>query len=234
MTHQPLIGITTSLDNGKMIVDRNNSDAILRAGGIPVLVPYSASKEEIRNLASRLDGLLLTGGGDIDPTLFGEEPHPGLGSITPERDFLEVELVHAMMEADKPIFAICRGCQILNIAAGGDMYQDLYGQRDGLLQHSQKAPRHHASHKLEVVAGTQLHGVVGDALYKINSYHHQAVRRLAPGFILAGTATDGVIEAFESEKHRFILGVQWHPECMIDVDPISQKLFDLFVSRCSS
>jgi putative glutamine amidotransferase len=229
---KPIIGITASLENGKMIVDRSNSDSIFRAGGIPLVLPYTMDEKEIEHLAERMDGLLLTGGGDIDPTLFGEEPLPGLGSICPERDALETALIRHMLDADKPIFGICRGCQILNIAAGGDMYQDLYTQRDNLLQHSQKAPRWHASHTLQVEEGTLLHQIAGVSTYKVNSFHHQAVRNLAPGFIQSASTKDGVIEAFESRQHRFVLGVQWHPECMTEIDPISQRLFDAFVGEC--
>lgn len=229
---KPIIGITASLDNGKMTVDRTNSDAIFRAGGVPLVLPYTVDENEIEQLVDRIDGLLLTGGGDIDPTLFGEEPLPGLGSICPERDTLEMALIRRMLDNDKPIFGICRGCQILNIAAGGDMYQDLYTQRDALLQHSQKAPRWHASHTLRIEEGSLLHQIVGESTYKVNSFHHQAVRKLAPGFAHSAATKDGVTEAFESQQHRFVLGVQWHPECTTGVDPISQRLFAAFVGEC--
>jgi putative glutamine amidotransferase len=189
-------------------------------------------KEALREMAERMDGLLLTGGGDIDPTLFGEEPLPGLGSITPERDTLEIALIGHMLKANKPIFAICRGCQILNIAAGGDMYQDLYTQRDNLLQHTQHAPRSHTSHTLEVVEDSLLHRISGEVSFKVNSFHHQAVRNLAPGFVVSAAAKDGVIEAFESRNHTFVLGVQWHPEFMAEKDEVSQRLFNTFVAAC--
>jgi putative glutamine amidotransferase len=230
----PIIGITASLENETMMVHRNNTESIFLAGGIPFALPYTVDMEAIRDIAERIDGLLLTGGGDIDPTLFGEEPLPGLGSITPERDILEIALIRHMLDADKPIFGICRGCQILNIAAGGDMYQDLYTQRDNLLQHTQRAPRNHASHTLQVVENSLLHKVAGEASFKVNSFHHQAIRGLAPGYVLSATAKDGVIEAFESQRHRFVLGVQWHPEYMAETDPISQRLFEAFVAVCGN
>lgn len=226
---KPVIGVTASLDNGTMTVSRYNTEAILRAGGIPFVIPYTVDAEVIREISEKVDGLLLTGGGDIDPTLFGEEPLPGLGSITPERDLMEIAISRNMMEADKPIFAICRGCQILNIAAGGDMYQDLYTQRDHLLQHSQVAPKSHPSHTVKAADGSLLSRIAGTTSFKVNSFHHQAVRELAPGFLLTATTQDGVVEAFESTEHRFIMGVQWHPETMIDSDEISRKLFHAFV-----
>jgi putative glutamine amidotransferase len=229
---KPLIGITASFDKDTQQLHRNNTDSVLKAGGTPVILPYTVDLETIEELADRLNGLLLSGGGDIDPTLFGEEPLPGLGSIVPERDTLETELIRRMLKRNKPILGICRGCQILNIAAGGDMYQDLYSQRDGLLQHSQRAPREHASHTLQVIEGTKLYNIVGQSSYKVNSFHHQALRNLAPGFVLSATTKDDVIEGFESAGHAFVLGLQWHPETMTSTDPIAHKIFEAFIRAC--
>ncbi|RXT07819.1 gamma-glutamyl-gamma-aminobutyrate hydrolase family protein [Ammoniphilus sp. CFH 90114] len=232
---KPLIGITASLDHTQIRVQRENSDAVLQAGGLPVIVPYIEDEQAIRQLASRLDGLLLTGGGDIDPFLFHEEPLPHLGSITPERDLLEVLLVREMLFQDKPILGICRGCQILNIAAGGDMYQDIYSQSEKpLLQHSQRAPRYHVSHFVDVQKGTLLHRITGEEKLKVNSFHHQAVRKLPEGFRVAAASTDGIIEAFDSREHAFVLGVQWHPEDLYVKHPTMLQLFHAFVTACSA
>jgi putative glutamine amidotransferase len=229
---RPVIGITVSLLEERFYrLHRDNSDSVFSAGGLAVMLPYS--KTEIREIADRVDGLLLSGGGDIVPHWFEEEPLPGLGELTPERDQTEIQLVKEMLNRDKPILAICRGCQILNIAAGGDMYQDLYSQRNNLLQHMQQAPRSHASHTVEVSPGSLLHRVTGMDSFRVNSFHHQAIRQPARGFVISARSRDGVAEAVESEQHAFVLGVQWHPENMTATDPLAKKLFTSFVEACT-
>lgn len=226
----PVIGVTAARDDrGRLTVNREYLNAVLTAGGLPLIVPFTTDAEAIRQVAARIDGLLLTGGEDIDPAWFGEEPIPGLGWIDPERDHLEIALIRRMMEENKPIFAICRGCQILNVAAGGDMFQDLYRQREGLLQHMQKAPRSHLSHMVKVEEGSLLGRIAGVTDMKVNSFHHQAVRRVAPGFVVCARAKDGVIEGVESVRHPFVLGVQWHPEHLVKTDAVSRRLFEAFV-----
>jgi putative glutamine amidotransferase len=231
----PVIGVTASRDDrGTLSISREYLEAVLMAGGLPLIVPYLDDVEGIRQVVERIDGLLLTGGGDIDPTWFGEEPVPGLGWIDLERDQLEIALIRQMMDGNKPILAICRGCQILNVAAGGDMFQDLYQQREGLLQHMQNAPRSHLSHSVEVAEGSLLRRIAGNSTMKVNSFHHQAVRKVAPGFIACATAKDGVIEGVESVRHPFVLGVQWHPEHLVKSDAVSRRLFESFVQAASS
>ncbi|WP_134701416.1 gamma-glutamyl-gamma-aminobutyrate hydrolase family protein [Ammoniphilus sp. YIM 78166] len=230
---RPLIGITASLDGTKIQVQRENSDAISIAGGLPFIIPYLEEEQSIQDLAQRLDGLLLTGGGDIDPFLFGEEPVPGLGSITPERDRLEMALINEMLKQNKPILGICRGCQILGITVGGSMFQDIYTQiDDSLLQHAQKAPRYHVSHLALIQEGTLLHRIMGEKQIKVNSFHHQAIRGVPETFRISGVATDGVVEAIESLEHSFVLGVQWHPEDLYTKHPYMLKLFLAFVKAC--
>ena len=164
----PIIGITPSMEGeGKVFLHRSYSDAVIRAGGIPLVIPFVTEPDTIRQIASCLDGLLLSGGEDIDPAYFDEEPLPRVGDVCPERDQLEVTLCQYFMKMDKPIFAICRGCQILNVAAGGDIYQDLFTQRQGLIQHIQRAPKSHASHQVQVVEGTQLHRMIGAKSYRV-------------------------------------------------------------------
>ncbi|SDI45819.1 putative glutamine amidotransferase [Natribacillus halophilus] len=212
-------------------LSQDNVTAVVNSGGVPIMLPNILEEELIGRMVEQLDGLLVTGGGDIDPTLFGEEPHQNLGSINPARDRFEMLIIQACLEKDIPILAICRGCQILNIAAGGDMYQDIYSQKNGeLLQHQQRAPRAHGSHYVDVTPGSRLAKIAGATRYKVNSYHHQAVRAMADGFTAVGTASDGVIEAFESEKHSFVIGAEWHPENMaLAGDEYSVRLFDAFI-----
>lgn len=230
----PMIGITMSLENQqRQFIHRDYSDAVMRAGGSPVYIPYVGDQQIMDHIINQLDGLLLSGGGDIDPTLFGEEPHPGLGEIVPQRDQLEIELIQRFVQQKKPILGICRGCQILNIALGGDMYQDLYRQRENLLQHQQHAPRNHASHTIQIKEGSLLQQIFQETKVKVNSFHHQAVRKAAPILKVSAVAADGVIEAIEgSSSGLFILGVQWHPECMATTDQHSQKIFRTFVDAC--
>lgn len=234
---RPLIGITTSMEaeEDRSFVGKDNIQAIVLAGGTPLLLPNLTDDERIKQYAELLDGLYVTGGYDIDPTLFGEEPHPELGIITPTRDRFETALIQELLKKDKPILAVCRGCQILNIAAGGDMYQDIYSQIDGeLLQHSQHAPKGHGSHYVLVESDSLLHRITGEARLRVNSRHHQANRRIPSGFMVSGTASDGVIEAIESQKHAFVLGLQWHPENMAAAgDEASKKMYQGFIDACN-
>lgn len=231
-----LIGVTSSMDINEQgyTVDSDNVNAITRAGGTPIMLPNLIEEESITQLADKIDGLYATGGGDIDPTLFSEEPHPNLGIIIPSRDIFEVRLIQKMLEKGKPVLAICRGCQILNIAVGGDMYQDIYAQIDhDLLQHSQKAPKGYGSHFVQVLEGSLLHRLAGEDTLKVNTYHHQANRKVINPFVVSGKANDGIIEAIESKEHSFALGLQWHPEKMAPAkDEASLKIFRGFVGSC--
>lgn len=229
----PLIGITASMEEErKIMVTRHYSDWLLQKGAIPVIIPHLTDNEKILAYTNLLDGLLLSGGGDIDPTYFQQETHPKLGNITPERDLLEIVLVQEMLKQNKPILAICRGCQILNVAAGGDMYQDLSAQferQEKLVQHQQKAPRWHATHTVNIEENSKLYAILGVNQCKTNSFHHQAIKNPAPSFKITARSMDGVIEAIESETHTFAVGVQWHPECMELDNQTSKKLFSSFV-----
>jgi putative glutamine amidotransferase len=232
---KPIIGVTSSLKDDQLLtLSLDNTDSVTKAGGVPIILPNLLDPEQVERIADQIDGLLLTGGGDIDPTLFGEEPHPNLGSITPARDQFEIAITRKVMEQNKPILAICRGCQILNIAAGGDMFQDIYAQHDNqLLQHAQRAPRPHGSHFVDVKDGSLLYRITKLNRFKVNSFHHQAVRHVAEGFQTSATASDGIIEAFESTQHAFILAVQWHPECMVNSgDPSANAIFNTFIEAC--
>ncbi|RDW18940.1 gamma-glutamyl-gamma-aminobutyrate hydrolase family protein [Oceanobacillus chungangensis] len=233
---KPIVGVTPSMEVSQIrySVMNDNVKAILQAGGIPVILPYLSLDEDLEQIANEIDGLYATGGDDIDPTLFGEEPHPKLGTIIPARDQFEIALTKKMLELKKPILGVCRGAQILNIAAGGDMYQDIYEQIDrNLLQHSQKAPRGYGSHFVDVLEGSLLHQLTGSQKLRVNSYHHQANRSVPTGFQISGYASDSVIEAVESTKHPFVLGVQWHPEAMVaDGNDASVKIYRGFIEAC--
>lgn len=235
---KPLIGITSSYSDDRTLqTSYDNIEAVLSAGGIPIILPnYQADEADIKTYVSQFDGILVTGGGDIDPTLFGEEPHQKLGVIHPNRDRFEVLLLQECLKQNKPILAICRGCQILSIAAGGDMYQDIYSQIDQeLLQHIQRAPRPHPSHFIEIEPQSMLYKISGSRKYKVNSFHHQALRNMAEGFQVSARSSDGIIEAFESTAHQFVIGVQWHPECMITSgNEEAKQLLAAFIEHSNS
>jgi putative glutamine amidotransferase len=233
---RPLIGITGSPQGDDQIEGVacaiHTTEAVYRNGGQPLVIPVSEHFDAVEELAGQLGGLLLSGGNDINPLYFGEQPLPGLGKVNPLRDELEIRLIKAMLALDKPILGICRGCQILNVAAGGTMYQDINTQVENVLQHSQRAPRFHASHTVEILPESKLREIIQAANFRVNSFHHQANRDVATGFRVAALAPDGVTEAFESLSHRYVVGVQWHPECMIQVDEASNRLFQSFIKAC--
>lgn len=233
---KPIIGVTSymELDGNHYMISIDSANVILQAGGIPLMLPNLEDIRDVEEIAASIDGLFLTGGYDIDPTLFGEEPQPYLGVIVPTRDAFELMLIRRFLSLDKPILGVCRGCQILNIAVGGDMYQDIGSQiKHDILQHKQIAPKSHGSHFVDVAGGTLLQLVTGSNRFKVNSRHHQANRNVPSPFRVSGYASDGVIEAIESEEHSFVLGVQWHPENMaITNDEPSLKIFEKFVLAC--
>lgn len=233
---KPLIGVTSSMevDEAYYMMSAANVKAVLQAGGIPLILPYLTEETDVKQIAAKIDGLFTPGGYDIDPTLFHEEPHPGLGTIIPARDRFEMYLVGEMLKLDKPILGVCRGTQILNIAMGGDMYQDIYSQSAAsLLQHQQKAPLGHGSHFVHIQKNTLLHRLTESEKIRVNSRHHQANRRVESPLIISGKASDDIVEAIESTEHRFVLGLQWHPENMAaHQDDASIRIFKGFIDAC--
>jgi len=232
---KPLIGVTINYDESTFIYSVNQTyvKSVSKAGGIPVLISYT-NEDDVDALAKRLDGFVFTGGPDMDPAFFGEEPVPGIGSINPTRDNFEMKLVAAVMKTGKPILAICRGCQLLNVACGGTLIQDIYSQykADNLIKHVQAAPRWHASHSVNLMPNTKFAEVFpGKTTIKVNSFHHQAIKELAPGWIIAAQAPDGIIEAAEATNYPFLLAAQWHPECFFEFTDFD-LLFKKFVKAC--
>ncbi|WJH37234.1 gamma-glutamyl-gamma-aminobutyrate hydrolase family protein [Paenibacillus sp. CC-CFT747] len=177
---------------------------------------------------------MLSGGTDLDPAYFGEEPHPKLGEVVPDRDRAELLLLDAYLQARKPVLGICRGCQVMNAALGGTLLQDIPSQCPDALQHTQKAPRSHGSHLVRIREGSRLHGILGALEIRVNSFHHQAVRRAAPGLTVTAHALDGIVEAVERPGPPFFVGVQWHPEDMAGGDRYAAALFQSLVEACFS
>ena len=230
---KPTIGIVISTDRASELFYTEKKayvDAVFAAGGLPVFLPVVGDSGTPERFFSRIDGILLPGGPDVDPVHFGEEPEHDYTAIDPRRDSFELALAGLAMKNDVPILGICRGTQLLNIAAGGDIYQDLREQKEAVLVHDQKAPQWYPTHAVEIGPGTLLSRVLeGETRVRVNSFHHQSVRRVADGFRASATASDGVIEAIENGSLRFALGVQWHPERMFVHYPMFMRLFTALV-----
>ncbi len=225
----PLIGISCSVDDEseKLSLNLPYLRAVEAAGGVPVML--AGTEETARAVIGRLQGVLLTGGVDVDPCHFGEEPHPALGEVSATRDAFELALAKEALRRGIPVFGICRGCQVMAIAGGGTLYQDIPSQRPESLQHYQHGARARASHAVDVSAGSRLREISGAAQLRVNSFHHQAVRDLPQGWITTANAPDGLIEAFEDPAHPYWLAVQWHPEGLYPHDPAAMALFATFV-----
>jgi len=228
---RPVIGITSWFDSGeeKFWSKRNYARAVWKAGGVPFSLPHlSGMMADLREVVESIDGLLLAGGTDLDPNTFGQEPKFELNKIDPIRDRLELGLAKLALEGF-PVLAICRGIQVLNVAAGGNLYQDLDQQRDKVLSHDQNAPRWHPTHEVKIYRGSILREIVGKDKIKVNSLHHQNVMDLGRDLEVTARSSDGLIEAIEHKEARFQLGVQWHPEALVERDESSRKLFSRFV-----
>jgi putative glutamine amidotransferase len=215
-------------------VIRDYSRAVETTGGLPVLIPVPLATRTGLETLARLDGLLLTGGDDVHPRCYGEEPLPALGEVDYQRDLAEIALVRAALESGLPVLGICRGLQLINVACGGTLYQDIFTQRPDCQGHRQSAPRDTNTHKVQVLETSRLHDVLGQTLVWVNSRHHQAVRDPAPGLTPSARAGDGLIEALEKPDHPFLLAVQWHPEGTWSHDEYSLKLFQALTGAAKS
>jgi len=227
---RPIIGITcTTTDSGNAI-GTSYIGAIEHAGGTPILLPLVQDDSCIADFLSIMDGLLLSGGVDADPFLYGEEPKPALGKIDVDKDRVEMFLIARALEVDLPILGICRGIQTLNVAAGGTLYQDISMSSSAILKHRQEAPGSYATHAIHVQEGSRLLDILGQSPIRVNSFHHQAVKKVAPGFMASAIARDHIVEGIESAHHSFAIGVQFHPELMWQNNPPIATLFVAFAN----
>jgi microsomal dipeptidase-like Zn-dependent dipeptidase/gamma-glutamyl-gamma-aminobutyrate hydrolase PuuD len=213
----PLIGITGNFGEKGCELAEGYYLSVLKAGGTPVAIPPHNDKEALITLLETLDGIVLSGGGDINPLLLGEEPLPQLHSVCPKRDEQELFLTREAFHRQIPILGICRGIQVMAVALDGKVWQDIYVQGEGArLKHSQDMPRHYASHSVSIKEGSMLQSIYGNKqTIAVNSFHHQAVSLPGPHLQVSAISSDGIIEAVESSEHKALLGVQWHPECFI-------------------
>ena len=231
----PLIGVSTSITVGanpeRAYVNSAYLHAVQQAGGVPVALPPQLSSASMRQLASELHGLLLTGGGDMDPALFGEAPHATLYDVAPARDTLETSVLHVALERGVPVLAVCRGLQVLNVALGGSLHQDVGTEPGTQMPHSQKEPRDQPTHKVKLTPGCRLAETLGADELEVNSMHHQAIKRLGRGLTAVAWAPDQIVEGAEiDDPSRFVLGVQWHPEELVGHSEPARRLFAALVA----
>lgn len=218
----------------KAFVNRSYVDSVIRAKGIPFIMPITEDEEIIKKMAENADGIIMTGGVDVHPFRFDEEPIEKIGTISAERDEFDFKLMKYAVEMNKPIFGICRGIQVINVYFGGTLIQDIPSQRNTNILHSQTAEYHTAAHKIQIVKDSIIYDMLGENS-EVNSFHHQAVDKLAKDFRVTATAKDGIVEAIEyKKKDSFILGLQWHPELMSAKNVKMQNIFDMFVEVCKS
>ena len=206
------------------------AQAIQAVGGLPLILPYATKNENVLAMVDLVDGLLLTGGADVAPRHYGEDPKVGLGSIEEERDEQEIRFIHAMMKTTKPILGICRGMQIMTVALRGTLYQDLEREMPSAMGHASKANKEHRSHRVYLEPDSKLSHMVGKEPLWVNSRHHQGVKRLPQGFVASAYSNDGLIEAMEAIDHPYAIGVQWHPENLFAIDERQMMLFRSFVN----
>lgn len=216
-----------STDPEPTVAQSKYIESLARAGAGMRWVELSDPEQAVQD-ALTCDGLLLPGGGDMDPKFYGQARIPACGEPNLLRDAAEPLLLRAFLAADKPVLGICRGIQVMNAVLGGDLYQDIKP-----FEHLPHNGHWAKVHTVTVRRGTLLSRILGQDTVLVNSQHHQAVDRVAPGFTLAALSEDGIVEAIEKPDARFCLGVQWHPEWLSDADPAMQGLFDAFVNACS-
>ena len=236
---EPIIGITTNQsknENGQptIMLMRSYVNAVIQAGGVPVLIPSLISEEGWKTVYSRLDGILFSGGGDIGLEYSPGEPHPRMDQVDLARDSIELKMVRAAVSDGKPFLGICRGCQVMNVALGGNLYTHIPDQLPNALDHSYPGTmRTILVHEVKIEEGTRIAEIFGEPMIKVNSLHHQGLKDIASSLRVAGHAPDGLVEAIELPDHPFGLAVQWHPEWLTHEEP-TRNLFKKFVEATQS
>jgi putative glutamine amidotransferase len=243
VSRRPIVGLAPQTQEpipGKTprawIVGQRYVGSLVSAGALPWAIPLLPNDDStLRAIYDRLDGIFLTGGVDMDPACYQETKHERCGALDRERDATELKLVRWAREEGKPVFGVCRGIQVINVAAGGTLYQDVQSEREGAIKHDYFPPeggyeRHSLVHSVRVSPGTRLARIMERETAQVNSMHHQGIRTLGNDLKVSAVAPDGLIEAVESPNGRFLIGVQWHPEELVSSQPEMAKLFQAFVA----
>lgn len=228
---KPIIGILPlfDLEKGREWMLPNYPEAVFRSGGIPLVFPLTDDEARLRELLGAVDGVIFTGGPDVDPREYGEEPQEGV-TVSPGRDSMELKLMPLALASGKSILCICRGIQLLNVSLGGTLWQDLPSARPSGVCH--RASGVHFAHRNAVLPSTPLAELLGTREISVNSLHHQAVKALSPRLEPMAVSEDGLIEAAYMPAARFVWGVQWHPERSFDVSADSRGIFGAFINSC--
>ena len=237
---KPIIAITSSMDlnpnrlnDNRTMVSLDYSNSVINSGGIPVILPITDNLEVIKEQVKYFDGLILSGGGDPDPNLYGEDCLQELGDITPERDAFELAILEEFLKTKKPILGICRGLQLMNVFYGGTLYQDIK-YIDTNIQHKQKWLADLPTHDINILENNILFEIFGKKV-RTNSFHHQMIKDLGKELTSIATANDGVVEAIQNKNYPFFYGVQWHPEMMASRGNLRmKKIFDKFIESCEN
>ena len=244
---RPLIGVTTqslqAIDGipeglpNSVVMNQRYYHAVASAGAAPVLIPLLDDLDTLRAIYERTDGILIPGGVDMDPATFGEKPHERLGRIDPARDRVELQLVKWAVEDRKAVLGLCRGLQVINVALGGTLYQDLDAEFPNAIKHdyfpTHGYSRDHLAHDVAVEAGSRMRHALTSSAVPVNSMHHQGIKTLASALVASAVAPDGLVEAAESPNDSYVVGVQWHPEVFELSDPSSGVLFADFVQAAA-
>ena len=235
VSNKPLIGISLGYSPTKNSVNNTYVNSILMNGGVPYLIPVTDDVEVLRQVVAQLDGIVFTGGEDFAPAYFGEEEHEHLGEVNVNRDTYDLTLFKLASDRNIPTLGICRGLQLINVGIGGTLYQDLPSQKPSDINHRQQEAGTVATHSVSVVEGSLMHQILGEKEIQVNTFHHQAIKKLAPGLKIVGWANDSVPEMIEAYPNRQILGTQFHPEIFTaNGDKLLGKLFQFLIGKAET